>query len=120
MDGNGRWAHRRGLPRVAGHRAGAAAVHEAVETAARLGLEVLSLYAFSQENWRRPRGEITTLMGLLREYLRKELRVLQDAGVRLRVIGRTSSLSSTVRDELTRAEAATAGNPGMVLNVALS
>ncbi len=120
MDGNGRWARQRRLPRVAGHRAGIAAVRDTVETSARLGLQVLTLYAFSQENWKRPRAEVDLLMDLLKEYVRKELRALLDNNVRFRVIGRTGDLAESVRAELGRALEATAANTGLVFNIALS
>src|SRR5262245_10465163 len=100
MDGNGRWARMRSLPRVAGHRAGIAAVRDAVETSARLGCQVLTLYAFSVENWKRPRREIDTLMGLLREYLKKELHTLHSNNIAFNVIGRMDELSPTIRREL--------------------
>src|SRR5712692_4865720 len=89
MDGNGRWARRRGLPRVAGHRAGINAVREVVEGSAELGIPVLTLYAFSVENWKRPRSEVSTLMQLLKEYLNKELANLNKNNIRFRTIGRT-------------------------------
>ncbi len=120
MDGNGRWARRRRLPRVAGHRAGIDAVRDTVESSARLGLEVLTLYAFSLENWKRPRTEVDTLMGLLQEYLRKELQTLQRNDIRFRVIGRMGDLTGRVQEELRMAMDATAGNRGMVFNIALS
>ena len=120
MDGNGRWARQRRLPRVAGHRAGIAAVRDAVETSARLGLQVLTLYAFSQENWKRPRTEVDTLMDLLKEYIRRELRTLLSNNIRLRVIGRMSDLSESVRTELGQALEATSGNAGLIFNIALS
>jgi undecaprenyl diphosphate synthase len=120
MDGNGRWARERRLPRVAGHRAGIDAVRDTLETAARLGLEVITLYAFSQENWKRPRAEVDTLMTLLREYARRELRSLSDNNIRLRVIGRIEELPASARRELQRALDATAGNDGMCFNIALS
>jgi undecaprenyl diphosphate synthase len=120
MDGNGRWARTRNLPRVAGHRAGITAVRDVVETSARLGLPVLTLYAFSIENWNRPRAEVTTLMGLLREYLRRELQTLQDNNIAFRVIGRVEELSPAVRRELHAAEEATRRNTGLLFNIALS
>jgi undecaprenyl diphosphate synthase len=120
MDGNGRWAHERRLPRVAGHRAGIEAVRDVVETAARLRIEVLTLYAFSVENWKRPSSEVRTLMALLREYLRRELRTLVDNEIRLRVIGRIEDLPVAAQRELERALQATAGNRGLVCNIALS
>jgi undecaprenyl diphosphate synthase len=120
MDGNGRWARQRRLPRVAGHRAGIAAVRDTVETAARLGLEVLTLYAFSQENWKRPRIEVDTLMELLKEYVRKEFDTLHSNNIRFRVIGRSADLSATVRSELERAVRATEANTGLTFLIALS
>jgi undecaprenyl diphosphate synthase len=120
MDGNGRWARRRHLPRVAGHRAGITAVREAVETSARLGLEVLSLYAFSRENWKRPRAEVDTLMGLLREYLGKELATLVDNDIRVHVLGRMHDLAEPVRRELEGAIERTRSNGGLRFNIALS
>src|SRR5512147_1539242 len=108
MDGNGRWAKLRHKRRVRGHRAGIASVRDIVETSARLGLQVLTLYAFSVENWKRPRAEVDTLMRLLREYLRKELRTLLDNDIRFRVIGRMHELSPSVQRELGRGMEATA------------
>jgi len=120
MDGNGRWARGRNLPRVAGHRAGIAAVRDVVETAARLGCQVLTLYAFSVENWKRPRSEVDTLMALLRECLRKELHTLQDNNIAFNVIGRIEELNAMVRRELVAGMAATRGNTGLLFNIALS
>jgi undecaprenyl diphosphate synthase len=120
MDGNGRWARERHLPRVAGHRAGIDAVREIVETAARLGLPVLTLYAFSVENWKRPRSEIRTLMSLLKEYIRRELGNIHKNGIRFQTIGRVQELELSVRRELDRAIETTRGNEGMILNVALN
>jgi undecaprenyl diphosphate synthase len=120
MDGNGRWARTRSLPRVAGHRAGIAAVRDVVETSARLGCEVLTLYAFSVENWKRPRLEVNTLMALLREYLRKELQTLQDNNIAFNVIGRIEELSPSVRRDLVEAVEATRRNTGLLFNIALS
>jgi undecaprenyl diphosphate synthase len=120
MDGNGRWARQRHKPRVAGHRAGIAAVRDTVETAARLGIEVLSMFAFSRENWKRPRPEIDTLMGLLREYLGRELATLCENGIRFRVIGRMDDLGEAIRCELCEAMEATRDNSRMCFNIALS
>ena len=120
MDGNGRWARERHLPRVAGHRAGIAAVRDTVETAARLEFDVLTLYAFSRENWKRPRAEVNTLMSLLREYLRKERRTLLDNDIRLRVIGRLDDLPGAARRELEATMEETRENRGMAFNLALS
>src|SRR6059036_4377339 len=100
MDGNGRWAAQRHLPRVEGHRAGIDSVRDVVETSARLGIGVLTLYAFSVENWKRPRTEINTLMILLKRYLRLELSTLHENNIRFRVIGRQDELATDVRDEL--------------------
>ena len=120
MDGNGRWAKQRHLPRVEGHRAGAAAVRDTVETAARLGLDALTLYAFSTENWKRPKAEVSTLFTLLKEYLRKEFRTLAENDIRFRVMGRPEGLDATVRSALGMALDATAGCRGMVFSVALN
>jgi len=120
MDGNGRWAARRHQPRVEGHRAGIEAVRDAVETSARLGIGVLTLYAFSVENWKRPRSEVSTLMMLLKRYLRLELQTLLRNDIRFRVIGRPDELAPDVREELAHATEATAGNTGMQFNIALN
>ncbi|MCI0656464.1 MAG: isoprenyl transferase [Acidobacteria bacterium] len=120
MDGNGRWARARSLPRVAGHRAGITSVREAVESAARLGIQVLTLYAFSVENWKRPRREIDTLMDLLKEFLNRELATLQKNNIRFQVIGRFDELHLSVQRELRKAIEATAGNQGLLFNIALS
>ena len=120
MDGNGRWAAMRHLARVEGHRAGIDAVRSTVETSARLGISVLTLYAFSVENWKRPDTEITALMGLLKHYLRLELKTLLQNDIRFRVIGQRERLNADIRDELAMAEARTAGNTGMMFNIALS
>jgi undecaprenyl diphosphate synthase len=120
MDGNGRWARRRRLPRVEGHRAGIAAVRDVVETSARLGLEVLTLYAFSVENWKRPRAEVTTLMSLLKHYLRAELQTLLRNDIRFQVIGRPESLPADVVAELERGADATRDCGGLLFNIALN
>jgi undecaprenyl diphosphate synthase len=120
MDGNGRWAAERGLPRIEGHKAGSESVREVVEASARLGIQVLSLFAFSLENWKRPRAEVTRLWRLLRDYLIKEDRLLVDNDLRLRVIGRREDYPALVRREIERVEALTAGNDRMTLVVALS
>jgi undecaprenyl diphosphate synthase len=120
MDGNGRWAKRRHLPRVAGHRAGVEAVRATVETSARLGIEALTLYAFSVENWKRPPFEIEALMTFLKEYLRKELENIHRNNIRFRTIGRTNELDESVQFELRSAIRKTANNTGMILNVALN
>ena len=120
MDGNGRWAKHRHLPRVEGHRAGIDAVRDTVETSARLGLEVLTLYAFSVENWKRPAAEVRTLMMLLKRYLRSELSTLLRNNIRFHVIGRVEALAPDVLEELRDAERRTAGNTGMRFNIALN
>lgn len=120
MDGNGRWAKRRLLPRIAGHRAGVEAVRATVEASARLGIEVLTLYAFSVENWKRPPFEIEALMTFLKEYLRKELESIHRNNIRFETIGRVNELDESVQFELRSAIRKTASNTGMVLNVALN
>jgi undecaprenyl diphosphate synthase len=120
MDGNGRWARQRRLPRVEGHRAGIDSVRATVETAARLELEALTLYAFSTENWKRPRLEVATLMALLKEYLKRELQTLLDNDIRFRVVGRMEALDPSVVRELKSALDATANGRGMVFNIALN
>src|SRR6185295_5524736 len=104
MDGNGRWAAQRHMPRVEGHRNGIEAVRDTVETAARLGCDVLTLYAFSVENWKRPAAEVSTLMTLLKRYLRLELETLRRNNIRFNVIGRVEALAPDVRTELLDAE----------------
>jgi undecaprenyl diphosphate synthase len=120
MDGNGRWAAQRHLPRVEGHRSGITSVREVVETSARLGIPVLTLYAFSIENWKRPRTEVSALMALLRRYLRSELHMLMEHGIRFRVVGRKDALSPEIQKELSDAERATAAHTGMQFNIALN
>ena len=120
MDGNGRWAAERNLPRVEGHRAGIDSVRSAVELSARLGIEVLTLYAFSVENWKRPPAEVAVLMGLLKRYLRFELGTLLKNNIRFRVIGSQRGLDSDVCSELDQAQDQTASNTGMVFNIALN
>ena len=120
MDGNGRWAAQRHLPRVEGHRAGIDAVRDTVETAARLGINVLTLYAFSIENWKRPATEISTLMMLLKRYLRSELKTLLTNNIRFRVIGRMDDLAGDIQDELHAAMDRTASDDGMLFNIALN
>ena len=120
MDGNGRWAAHRHLPRVEGHRAGIDSVRDIVETSARLDIGVLTLYAFSVENWKRPITEVSTLMSLLKRYLRLELTTLLRNNIRFRVIGRAEELAPDVRGELKMAEEQTARNAGMLFNIALN
>jgi undecaprenyl diphosphate synthase len=120
MDGNGRWAAQRHLPRVEGHRAGIDAVRDTVETAARLGIRVLTLYAFSLENWKRPATEVSTLMLLLKRYLRSELNTLLRNDIRFQVIGRMEELAPDIQDELRQAIERTSTNGGMLFNIALN
>jgi len=120
MDGNGRWAKQRRLPRVEGHRAGIASVRATVETAARLELKALTLYAFSTENWKRPRLEVMTLMALLKEYLSRELETLLSNDIRFRVVGRMDGLDPSVQRALGVALERTARCRGMVFNIALN
>lgn len=120
MDGNGRWATGRGLPRAEGHRAGVKAVRDTVTAGAAAGLEVLTLYAFSVENWKRPRVEIWTLMNLLKEYLRRELQTLIDNDIQLNILGRWRELEPLVVREVETAIEATSECRGMQLNIALN
>ena len=119
MDGNGRWATRRGLPRSAGHRAGVLAVRRVVEAAPDLGVGTLTLFAFSSDNWRRPRAEVNALMALLRQYLKTELARLVDGGARLTVIGRRDRLPDGLDDAIAEAETASAGGTRLDLRIAL-
>jgi len=120
MDGNGRWAAQRGQPRIAGHKAGVEAVRAAVDTGARLGIGALTLFAFSTENWKRPRFEVDALMRMLRRYLRLELDEIDRQNIKFQTIGRIGALPDTVRKEIQRATERTARNKGMVLTVALN
>ncbi|MEL7058864.1 MAG: isoprenyl transferase [Acidobacteriota bacterium] len=120
MDGNGRWAGQRSRPRVLGHRAGVESVRDIVEAGAQLGLELMTVYAFSTENWARPRHEVWTLMNLLRDFLRSDIDRLIRHGVRLRVLGRREPLDQSLLREIDRAVEATAGGERMTLNVALN
>src|ERR1700733_15667402 len=120
MDGNGRWAQRRHLPRIAGHRYGTKTARTTIETCARLNIEALTLYAFSVENWRRPKVETDFLMQLLREYIRKEMPLIQRNNIRMRFLGRSSELPIGVQQDMKAAEEKTAGNGGMVLCLALN
>ncbi len=120
MDGNGRWAQRRHLPRIAGHRAGVKAAREIIETGARLKLPCLTLYAFSLENWRRPQAEVDFLMRLLREYLKRELPSIHKNNIRLLIIGRSEQLPDGVRKDIEAGMRLTAKNTGMKLVVALN
>jgi undecaprenyl diphosphate synthase len=121
MDGNGRWAKRRHMPRVAGHRAGVTAVRSTVDTAARIHIPALTLYAFSEENWKkRPKSEVGFLMGLLSRYLKAEVPTLNENNVRLEYIGREQQLPEDVQERMAWAREATARNSGMVLTLALN
>src|SRR5688572_5147145 len=120
MDGNGRWAAQRHLPRVEGHRAGIESVRDAVETSARLGIGALTLYAFSVENWKRPVTEVNALMTLLKRYLRLELDTLNRNNICFKVIGRTDELSPDVLQELDAGQQATSRNTGLLFNIALN
>jgi len=118
MDGNGRWAQKRKMPRTVGHAKGAAGVRDLVEFCAHKGVKFLTLFAFSTENWNRPKDEVSTLMGLFLEYLEKELMNLSKAGVRLQVIGDVTGFALELQDRIAEAIKATAGNDGIVLTVA--
>jgi len=120
MDGNGRWAKRRHLPRAVGHQRGAEAVRRAVEGCRELGVSYLTLYAFSSENWKRPASEVGDLMSLLRVYLRKELADLHKNNIRLRFIGNRERLAPDIIDLINQSEGTTAGNTGMTLVIALN
>jgi undecaprenyl diphosphate synthase len=120
MDGNGRWAQQRGLPRVAGHRAGAEAVRRALQSAADHGVEVLTIYAFSSENWRRSAEEISDLTALMRFYLERELKTLEKEGVRLKLIGDYSAFGPELVERLERAVERTSGNSRLTLVIALN
>ncbi len=120
MDGNGRWAKKRLLPRTAGHREGVERVKEVVEVAGNLGIEFLTLYAFSTENWGRPKDEVDTLMKLLVEYLRKELNTLHENNVKINILGDLSKLPILPREEVYNAVEKTKNNTKMQLNIALN
>lgn len=120
MDGNGRWAKKRGLPRVAGHRAGADSVREIVESCHQLGVRFLTLYAFSSENWSRPQKEVDALMDLLEKFLKEKTPEMMEDNVKLTAIGRLDKLPSNVRAELDRSMSATSKNTGVTMNLALS
>jgi len=120
MDGNGRWAKARGLPRAAGHRAGVEALRATVRAAPDLGIEWLTLYAFSSENWSRPQSEVSDLMGLLKLFIRRDLAELHKAGVRVRIIGSREGLAPDILALLVEAEALTASNSSLNLNIAFN
>ncbi|MDH7478980.1 MAG: isoprenyl transferase [Syntrophomonadaceae bacterium] len=120
MDGNGRWAHARGLPRTAGHRVGVQTLKETVNLCGEIGIPILTVYAFSTENWKRPAEEVEFLMQLLVEYIGRELDELHRQGVRVRILGETAELPEQVRREVQRAMETTAANTGLLLNVAVN
>jgi undecaprenyl diphosphate synthase len=120
MDGNGRWALRRGLPRVAGHKKGTDTARRVTEKCRRLGISTLTLYAFSDENWGRPKQEVGFLMSMLGTFLKAEIATMKTNGIRFRTIGRTERLPASVRAWIEKAVSETASNTGMVLNLALS
>lgn len=120
MDGNGRWARRRAMPRIAGHRAGVGPVRTTVETCARLGVKALTLYAFSVENWKRPRAEVDALWRLLRIYLRRELPEMMSNDIRFTAIGRLDALPDIVRQDLESTISATSANSGLQVNLAIN
>jgi undecaprenyl diphosphate synthase len=120
MDGNGRWAKARGLPRSAGHKAGAESVRKVLRAAGEAGVECLTIYAFSSENWRRPAAEINDLTGLLRFYIQKELDAIHKEGVRLRILGDHTAFAPDVAKMVDRAVEKTAGNTQLTLAVALN
>lgn len=120
MDGNGRWAINRGLPRVAGHKRGVETVRRITEVCRQAGIEVLTLYAFSDENWGRPKEEVGFLMDMLGSFLKTEIATMKSNGIRFRTIGRIERLPAAVRKWIEKATAETAENTGMILNLALS
>ncbi|WP_457937017.1 isoprenyl transferase [Mesorhizobium sp. 10J20-29] len=120
MDGNGRWAKARGLPRLAGHRAGVEALRKTVSAAGEMGIPWLTVYAFSSENWSRPKSEVNDLMGLLKLFIRRDLAELHENGVRVRVIGEREGLAPDIRGLLDEAESLTAGNKNMNLVIAFN
>jgi undecaprenyl diphosphate synthase len=120
MDGNGRWAKKQGKPRIFGHRAGAESVRAIIDTCARLGIDAVTLYAFSTENWKRPRAEISGLMQMLKRYIRSDLKDVHKNNIRFRAIGNIAGLAEDVQKEIARAVQMTAANTGMVMSVALN
>ncbi len=120
MDGNGRWALRRGLPRIAGHKRGVETVRRITEESRMIGIPVLTLYAFSDENWGRPKEEVGFLMDMLGSFLKAEIATMKRNGIRFRTVGRIERLPASARNWVDRAMSETAGNSGMVLNLALS
>lgn len=120
MDGNGRWAQKHNLPRSAGHQQGVEAIREVIKKASQLKIEVLTLYAFSTENWKRPDDEVSFLMKLLMEYLKKEIKELNKQNVIIRTIGDLSAFPVQVRKEIEKAKERTAGNNGLIMNIGLN
>ena len=120
MDGNGRWAKRKGFPKIAGHRAGAKSVEETIKAAREAGIEILTLYTFSTENWKRPKKEVDSLMKLLETYLDKESERLAKKDIRIKAIGRIEGLPEGVRDKIKKIENRTKDNKGLLLNLALN
>ena len=120
MDGNGRWAKKRGLPRTLGHRAGVEVLRGIVKAATRIGVQVLTVYAFSTENWKRPAAEVDLLMQLFSEYLDNEIDELDNNGVQIRFIGTTDELAETLQKKMAEAEQRTAGNSGLIFNIAVN
>ncbi len=120
MDGNGRWASARGLPRSAGHKAGVEALRRTVQSAADLGIGVLTVYAFSSENWSRPQSEVSDLLGLFRHFVDRDLRKLHESGVHVRMIGNRQTISADLLSTITRAETLTADNRALHLNIAFN
>ncbi|HKP69996.1 MAG TPA: polyprenyl diphosphate synthase, partial [Pyrinomonadaceae bacterium] len=120
MDGNGRWAKKRGKPRIFGHRAGSESVKAIIDTFARLGIKAVTLYAFSTENWKRPKTEVTGLMSMLKKVLRRELAEVSASNIRFQAIGNLAGLAQDVQDELAFATEATKNNTGLVMCVALN
>ncbi|NPV92016.1 MAG: isoprenyl transferase [Firmicutes bacterium] len=120
MDGNGRWANARGLPRTAGHRAGMGTLHEIVDASGEIGLKILTVYAFSTENWKRPPEEVDFLMHLMVEYIVKELAELHEKGVQIRLMGDIEDLPGDTRNEMKNAIEVTRNNQGLVLNIAVN
>jgi len=120
MDGNGRWARKRRLPRISGHKVGMESVREVTSLSRELGIKILTLYAFSQENWKRPQSEVKALMSLLREYLSREIKTLIEKGIRLRAIGEIEKLPPKALDVINEAMEKTSRNKALILNVALS
>lgn len=118
MDGNGRWAQKRGLPRVAGHKAGVETVRSVIQTCVEKGIEVVTLFAFSSENWRRPEKEVTLLMSLFLMALQREVKKLHKNEVQLRIVGDVSAFDNKIQEQIKKAEALTKDNKSLVLNIA--